>query len=393
VAGPEDSAMMKRLDLSLSQDRGPGLLTGLSFAVKDMFDILGETAAFGCPDWLAGQNPATQTAPSVQTMLEAGARLKANAICDELAFSLDGINVHYGTPVNPQDPERIPGGSSSGPASLVAGGYVDFALGTDTAGSVRVPASYCGIFGLRPTHGAISLAGVRPLGPTFDTVGIFSRALPVMQKIASAYFTKSPGQKAKKLVVMSDAMDLLAVELQPYMMAALARVQSAFSKVETRPAVGTSLEELVKNFAAIRGREAWELYGPWLEEKKPALGTATEARLRACRQASKIDCAQATLLRDGLRLQFFDSDEIFVLPTTAALAPLLSSTQDELDNNRALNLKLCALASFVGLPQLTIPLSALLPGQTLPKTMPGLSIIGPINGESSLLTLASHLTA
>ncbi len=97
------------------------------------------------------------------------------AITDELTYSLNGENIHYGTPVNPKAPGRIPGGSSSGSAVAVAGELADFALGTDCGGSVRAPASFCGIYGMRPSHGRISTAGVFRLAPRFDTVGWFAR--------------------------------------------------------------------------------------------------------------------------------------------------------------------------------------------------------------------------
>src|SRR5882762_7896622 len=155
---------------------GSGMLDGLCFAVKDVIDIAGWKTGCGNPTWRDSHPPAVAHAVCVEQVLRAGARCLGKTIPDELAFSLLGENHFYGTPLNPQASDRVPGGSSSGSASAVACGLVDFALGTDTGGSTRVPASNCGIWGFRPSHGFVSVAGVMPFSPTLDTVGVFTRS-------------------------------------------------------------------------------------------------------------------------------------------------------------------------------------------------------------------------
>jgi amidase len=174
-----------------------GPLAGRRFAVKDLFAIAGHRACFGNPDWLSTHWAAEATAPVITWLLDAGAALVGTTVTDELAFSLTGENPHYGTPPNPAAPGRVPGGSSSGSASAVAGGLVDFALGTDTGGSVRVPASHCGIFGFRPTHGAVSPAGVLPFSPSFDTVGWFARDADTLAAVGDRLFpaTRDRGRR------------------------------------------------------------------------------------------------------------------------------------------------------------------------------------------------------
>ena len=148
-----------------------GVLKGLSFGVKDVFHISGRRTGFGHPDWLRTHSPADVTAVAVQRLLDAGARIAGITCTDELTYSPTGENMHYGTPINPIAPDRVPGGSSSGSVSAVAGGLVNFALGTDCGGSVRLPASYCGVLGMRPTHGRVPLDGAIPFGPSFDVAG------------------------------------------------------------------------------------------------------------------------------------------------------------------------------------------------------------------------------
>jgi len=161
-----------------------GALDGLNFAVKDLFDLAGTVTGCGNPTWAATHFPAVAHAVVVECLLQAGARCVGKTLTDEFAFSLVGENHFYGTPPNPKAPDRVPGGSSCGSASVVAAGLADFALGTDTAGSVRVPAANCGIPGLRPTWGRISVAGVQPLAPSFDTVGFFAGDLEVLARVA-----------------------------------------------------------------------------------------------------------------------------------------------------------------------------------------------------------------
>ena len=161
--------------------RPQGPLSGRRFVAKDLFDLSGHTTGAGNPDWLRTHEPAASTATAVTRLLGAGADLIGKSQTDELAFSIFGSNVHYGTPINPQYPDRVPGGSSSGSASLVAAKLVDFALGTDTGGSIRTPSSFCGIYGYRPTHGVIPVDGVIPLAPGFDTVGLLARRADLLR--------------------------------------------------------------------------------------------------------------------------------------------------------------------------------------------------------------------
>src|SRR5215210_7461604 len=178
----ESGAFIEKFTLPPTKD---GPLRGLRFAAKDLIDVAGHRTGCGNPTWLAAHPPATVSAICLEQLLAAGAQCEGKTITDEFAFSLLGENHHYGTPLNPAAPDRVPGGSSSGSASAVACGLLDFALGTDTGGSVRVPASNCGIWGLRPSHGFISVAGVNPFAPTFDTVGILAGSAEALAGVAS----------------------------------------------------------------------------------------------------------------------------------------------------------------------------------------------------------------
>src|SRR5688572_1010312 len=186
-----------------------GPLAGLTFGLKDIYDVAGTKTGFGCPDWLRSHEPAARTAPAAQMLLDAGAHLVGKTHTEEMAWSLTGENAHYGTPINVNAPGRIPGGSSSGSAAAVAAGLVDFSIGSDTGGSVRLPASYCGILGLRPTHGRISLDGVCPLAPSFDTCGWFARDAGVFERVGRVLLRDdAPAAQPRKLLLAQDAFAL-----------------------------------------------------------------------------------------------------------------------------------------------------------------------------------------
>src|SRR5215472_1554424 len=163
-----------------------GPLAGLTCAVKDMYDIPGYRTGGGSPEWLAEASEATSPAAAVRRVLDAGATIIGKTICDEFFFSVTGANAHYGTPVNPRAPGRLPGGSSSGSAAATAAGTCDFALGSDTGGSVRVPASFCGLYGIRPTHGRVDLSGAMAMAPSFDVAGWFATGPGVFRRVGEA---------------------------------------------------------------------------------------------------------------------------------------------------------------------------------------------------------------
>ena len=181
-----------------------GPLSGLTFAAKDIFDVAGHITGGGNPDWKATHPPAERNAWIVQTLVVAGATMVGKTHTDELTRGILGENAHYGTPVNPRAPDRVPGGSSSGSASAVAGGLVDFALGSDTGGSVRIPASFCGLYGLRPTHGRIPLEGILLQAPSYDTIGWFARDATTFARVAEAVFGSSISPRIPPRVVIAD---------------------------------------------------------------------------------------------------------------------------------------------------------------------------------------------
>jgi amidase len=363
---------------------GSGRLDGLTFAVKDLIDVAGTPTGGGNPDWLAGQAAAVTSAPVVDAALAAGARLVGKTITDELAFSLEGENAHYGTPINPACPERLPGGSSSGSAVAVAAGLVDFALGTDTGGSVRVPASFTGVFGFRPTHGRVSTQGVVEFAPSYDTVGWFARAANVLRLVGETLLDGSPDVPVRRLVLVRDAFAMADADG-----AALHEAQARrWGAVEEAIVFDGASTEWLECYRVLQGAEIWQHLGPWITARRPAFGPSIAPRFADAATIAPPAVMQYRELRSRIteRLHRLTHDgTALVIPTTPGRALAKMASGPEIGAFYATALPLNAIAGHAGLPQVTLPVTQI---EGCPL---GLSIIGPRGADRALLKLAETL--
>lgn len=363
---------------------GHGPLSGLTFAVKDFIDVAGCHTGGGNPDWLASHPTAENSAPAVEALLRAGARLVGKTIMDELAFSLEGVNAHYGTPVNPACPDRLPGGSSSGSAVAVAAGLVDFALGTDTGGSVRVPASFTGIFGFRPTHGRISTVGVVPFAPSYDTIGWFARDPGSLSVVGQTLLGPGNAAPISRLVQVSDAFALADPDA-----AALLRARAcAWGAIDEVTVFDGAEAEWLECYRVLQGAEIWQNLGPWITASRPKFGTAIAPRFA---DAATIGAPAVTHYRAYRQMvaarvrAMIPPGTGLVIPTTLGAALSLSASSEAIGRFYKSALPLNAIAGHAGLPQVTIPV-------TQPDACPlGLSIVGAISSDQALLDLATVL--
>src|ERR1700730_16021890 len=257
-----------------------GPLAGLTVAVKDMYDIAGERTGGGNPDWLAAQKPATRTAPSVQKLLDAGATIIGKTVCDEFFFSVAGVNAHYGTPINPRAQGRIPGGSSSGSASATASGACDIGLGSDTGGSVRVPAAFCGIYGIRPTLGRVDLTGAMPMAGSFDIAGWFASGPGVFRRVGAVLLT---GERAdvpiRRLLTLDDAFEEADAEVATLARRALAVMARNLPKLEQTRIAPQGFDPWRECFRVIQAREIWQNYESFMTQHQPRLGPGVRERI------------------------------------------------------------------------------------------------------------------
>lgn len=410
---------------------GHGVLHGLTFTVKDVFAVAGHRSSAGNPDWLRSHEPADSHAAAVRRLLDAGAALRGAAHTDELMYSLGGENYHYGTPVNPHGENRIPGGSSSGSAVAVASGSVDFALGTDTGGSVRVPSAFCGVFGYRPSHGAVSLEGVIPLAPAFDTVGWIAGSTELLLKTGRVLLGPADigrgaqsGENRKKagdllgpadsgVVAQSmensmeqrggEAVDkpvgdlrisrmffppegwaLVEQDCADYLRRGLDKLQAGASLQAAEAVVAPEgLKTWMDAFRELQGAEIWATHGEWIGREQPVFGPDIAARFAWAAGLAGADHSPAGMLRSRItqRLRvLLGKDGCLVLPTVPGPAPLRGAGPGQLERSRSSAMMLSCLAGLAGLPQVTLPV----PG---PGGMPlGLSVIGGHGQDLRLLS-------
>lgn len=348
-----------RQDITLNPT-GEGCLNDLTFAVKDVFAIEGYTSGAGNPDWLRTHGPSGTTATSIERLLSLGGRMVGTTQTDELMYSLNGQNTHYGTPVNPKAPDRIPGGSSSGSAVAVAAGLVDFALGTDTGGSVRVPSAYCGIYGFRPTHGFVPIEGVIPLAPSFDTVGWMARDTSVLMRVAQALLGDQAESSAEfpRILFAEDAWDMAEPSSRERLNAFVPKLKEAAEHSEWLTIAPEGLMEWLNAFRKVQGLEIWQTHGEWIDHEKPMFEPTIAQRFEWAGTLTLDDSTLQYRLWTDIRARLrnlLGEDGLLIIPTIPGTAPHrdISGVEDEL--RRIRTMQLSCIAGLSGLPQVTIP--------------------------------------
>lgn len=367
-------------------EQGCGPLTGLTFAAKDIFDVAGLPTGAGNPEFAERWGLPTRDAWAVAALKRAGARLVAKTHTHELAYGITGINPHFGTPRNPRVPDGIPGGSSSGSAVAVAAGLVPVALGSDTAGSVRIPASFCGIYGYRPTHGAIPTQGVVPLAPSYDTVGLLAADPGVMERFARVLLSEAlPAVGFAQAVIVSDALELSSPEAQQAVERAAQRLEAQGIAIKERR-LGL-LEAARETQRVLQGAEAWGFHQEWLEAQQPRLGEDVRRLLEMASRLTPGEVGRALSHQAQLRAEmgaWLLPGTLVLLPATPTSAPPLSELQDAEGALafRWRTLSLTCYASLLGAPVISVPA-----GQPEAKPI-GVQLVGPWGSDLGLLALA-----
>jgi amidase len=368
---------------------GAGPLAGLTFGAKDIFDIAGHRTGFGSPDWFATHTAAVRTAPTVQRLLDAGAEMIGKTHTDELTYSLNGENAHYGTPVNVNAAGRIPGGSSSGSAAAVAAGLCDFALGSDTGGSVRAPASYCGVYGIRPTHGRVSLEGACPLARSFDTAGWFARDAALLERVGRVLLGEERAGTPGRVLVAQDAFDLAGKAVTQALQPALDELGAVARETEAFTVAPEGLPQWFQVFRLLQGAEVWAQHGAWVNRVKPDLGPGVKQRIEWTSTINARDVGPAKAKREEIARRMNDAlagNAVLALPTVPGIALLRNAPPAETEDFRGRAMSLLCIAGLARLPQVSLPL-ARLDGCPL-----GLSLVAARGGDMMLLALAKALS-
>jgi amidase len=370
-----------------------GPLRGLRFAVKDLFDVAGHPTGAGNPTWLATHPVPTRHSPVVAQLLEAGATLMGKVLTDELAYSLHGDNAHYGAPRNTRAPSRVTGGSSSGSAAAGAAGLVDFALATDTGGSTRVPASYCGLWGLRTTHGALAVDGLVPLSPGFDTATWLARDALVFDAVGRVLLPPDvpPLRGGVQAVhVFDDAWAQADAEFA----APLLRVTDVLAghagvlPRHSRIAADATLHDWREAYNRAGAHEAWRVHGAWIRAAQPRFGEAIAGRWQMAGRTTDAEAATAHATKDRVRAHVrsvLGAHGVAVLPSAASLAPLRDASAEQVNAVRLRTMAITCIAGLAGLPQVSLPLQSA-GGEPL-----GVSLLGPAGSDRVLIELARRL--
>lgn len=368
-----------------ASDHGvPGADDGATVAVKDLFAVAGQRIGAGVPRYLSEAPVQTVSASAVQRLVDGGASIVGIAQTDEFAYSLAGVNPHYGTPPNPAVPGALPGGSSSGPASAVALGQADIGLATDTAGSIRVPASYQGLWGLRTTHGAVPRDGLLPLAPSFDTVGWLTRSPRLLLRLADEQLPQAAAPAVQRFAI--DPSLLTGVD------SGVAGAFGAFVQDHVPQVDEVDLGDVAASaeaFRIVQAFEGWTCHGTWLQGHPGAVSGAVAARFEA---AARISPAEAAAAREALadlrgRLGALLAARVLILPSTATTAPSVVAEPRVLDDARARTVRLTHLASVLGGPAVSAPLL------TVDGVPLGLGLVAPPGRDAQLLRQTGTLLA
>ncbi|MFS0713573.1 AtzH-like domain-containing protein [Microbacterium sp. 2P01SA-2] len=398
-----DRSIWRTVGDPLYQGAWEGPLAGLAVAVKDLFAIRGYRIGAGNPAYLDSARAETTTAPAVGDLLRGGASLRGIARTDEFAYSVAGDNAHYGTPPNAALPGALPGGSSSGPASAVAAGHADVGLATDTAGSVRVPASYQGLWGLRTTHDLVPRQGMLPLAQSFDTVGWLTRDGATLERVAEwclGYAGSESTESAHgepddelptRLLVPDEILDAAEPDTRRAFADLLDRVTATGAAVSVgRVSIG-DLDAYLDAFRTVQGAEAWRNNGDWLTQHPGAVGAAVADRFRAAAAVTPDDekRARAALAPLADRLRAVVEDAVLLLPTVPGAAPARTAGGEALDLLRRDTLRMTTPAAVAGLPAISVPLLTV-PSPLGPAPV-GVSLVSRAGTDLALVRLARRL--
>jgi amidase len=372
-----------------------GELSGLRFAVSDLIDVEERVTGCGNPFWLSNRPPAACNAVAVDLLLSAGSQCIGKTFVDEFGNSLLGESRFHGTPLNPNAPDHVPGGPIAGAASAVACGHVDFAIGVDSGPGVQITASNCRLFGYRPRVGSVSTAGLLPVAPSFDTIGILADTADHLLQVSKKLSCVTPDfSKKLEFVVLSEAWDSLSETLSAELMNKFKLVEQALdlkvsscSLKDLQSPLASDLQNWYLTYREIVAMEIWSSFGTWVEERKPELGSEAKANIFIARridrsESSKYYSSRAEL-KSALR-RFMSSDKVLCIPSASEPAPkkgFIASAHDPGEYYPS-TLALCSLSAISGLPSLTLPL-AVVDGVPI-----GLTLIS--SNDAALLSILSR---
>jgi amidase len=364
-----------------------GRLKNLKFVLKDMCDVKNIKTSCGNPDFYKACEPAKKHAEFLSNILSEGAILEGITICDEFFYSVIGENSHYGTPKNLNAPNCVPGGSSSGSAAALTTDLFDFSIGSDTGGSVRVPASFCGLLGIRPTHGRIKSNGVYPMAPSFDTIGWFSNNIKTFQKIGEVLLDKNENENItfNQFVIAEDLLELVDTDIKNQFNSYYKELHPNIKHIRLSK---FSKSEIADNFRILQAGEIKEHVIPWIEKNKPKISLEINSRIEMASEILPLEIDAAKTFRQEIISEINNSlpeGDIAIFPTTPFSAPKCGQSDQDLGSDRKKIMEMTSIAGMTSRPQISIPKFK---GKTGPV---GISILGWQNSDEILLNKLSEI--
>lgn len=376
---------------TLWQTNQSGLLANNRLAVKDVFAVKGERNSAGNPHWFKTAKPAQNTTSSVNKLMTAGCNFIGFTHTDELAYSLEGNNIHYGAAQNPKLKGHACGGSSMGSAAAVAANLADIGLGTDTGGSIRIPASYCGLYGIRPSHNVIEKDGLIPFAPPFDTIGSLTQSAELLNDVGNVLLPNQAINNVDTLVICEPLFELVDPVLQVPLGKLLEKTKPYFNHhIDFKLPKSNLLSELADTFRILQGRAIAKTHRDWLElpDQLSHFAPAIAARFKMAlalteqeeQEALKIQHEWQTIVAKNL-----NKHSCLFLPTTPTTAPKLGADTSAL---RMQIITLSAIAGLSGSAQVHLPLADLANDHPY-----GFSLMMTHGNDKSLLACVKHLAA
>ena len=364
-----------------------GNLKNLKFVLKDMCDVKNIKTSCGNPDFYKACEPAKKHAEFLSNILSEGAILEGITICDEFFYSVIGENSHYGTPKNLNAPNCVPGGSSSGSAAALTTDLFDFSIGSDTGGSVRVPASFCGLLGIRPTHGRINANGVYPMAPSFDTIGWFSNNIKTFQKIGEVLLDKNENENItfNQFVIAEDLLELVDTDIKNQFNSYYKELHPNIKHIRLSK---FSKSEIADNFRILQAGEIKEHVIPWIEKNKPKISLEINSRIEMASEILPLEIDAAKTFRQEIISEINNSlpeGDIAIFPTTPFSAPKCGQSDQDLGSDRKKIMEMTSIAGMTSRPQISIPKFK---GKTGPV---GISILGWQYSDEVLLNKLTEI--
>jgi amidase len=378
-----------------------GVLNGLTFAAKDVIDIKGQKTGCGNPTWLNSHQTATNNAEIIDILLSNGSTFSGKTVLGEFCSGSTGVNHFYGMPLNSAAPERVPGGSSSGSAAVVSAGIVDFALGTDAAGSVRVPASFCGVLGMRPSYSSISLVGIKSFAPSFDTVGILSKDIDILGHVFQI-LTKNQmivhKEKPNNFYIIQDFLSMINITNRKIIEKFIRKISNILELDPTyinlsdlHPDICHPEFGISEVFKLLFCTEIWELLESWIKDVKLEFSKTTYVnfnKISALSKNDRIDLVSYRNIYKKILNNFLNSDSLLCIPTTPFIAPLRDKQYNEVNEFDYEKLRpLISLSSIGELPQINIPL------KIMGRPPIGVSLLSRSNHDFFLINMVKAIIA